>query len=246
MFKFYEVGGCVRDEVMGVKSKDIDYTVVYKRELFDEQNKPTADEAFPLMEKYLTEQGYHIWLSTPNCFTIRAKFPEGHKNTGMTADFVLARKELGYIPGTRKPFVTIGTLYDDLERRDFTVNAIAKDEHGRYIDPFNGLIDIINKTLRTPLDVYKTFDDDPLRILRAIRFSVTKLFTIPSEMWDCIQNYDYYEKMGVVSEERIREELYKCFKNNSLLTIVTLWNAPHLMEYIFNKTKLWLCPTNKE
>jgi len=244
MFNFFEVGGCVRDEIMGVKSKDIDYTVVADDELLEKTTDP--GEIFYVLENYLYKEGYTIWLSTPDCFTIRAKFPVGHKNEGVTADFVLARKELSYIPGTRKPKVVAGTLHDDLQRRDFTVNAIAKDQDGNYIDPFNGITDIKNKRLRTPLDVEVTFGDDPLRILRAIRFAVTKGFTMTGDMWDTIRTYDYMNKMPVVSEERIREELFKAFKHDSLITIALLCDFPKLARYIFDETNLWLKPTNEQ
>lgn len=246
MFKFYEVGGCVRDELMGLKTKDIDYTVVYERDSIEQEQKPTAEGAFTLLEKYLTEQGYTIWLSTPDCFTIRAKFPLGHKNAGTTADFVLARKELGYKPGTRQPIVALGTLHDDLERRDFTVNAIAKDENGKLIDPFGGIQCIEDRVLYTPLDCNITLNEDPLRILRAIRFSITKEFYISPSIIEVIKNFNYKEKMGVVSEERIREELHRCFKHNTLDTIGALMEFPDLTEYIFGKTNLWLKPTNEK
>lgn len=243
MFKFYEVGGCVRDEIMGLKSKDIDYTVVADEQLLYRTTSP--GEIFLILEAYLEEKGYHIWLSTPDCFTIRAKFPQDHKNAGITADFVLARKEVGYIPGTRKPQVIAGTLYDDLERRDFTCNAIAKAEDGTIIDPFNGIIDIRMKTLSTPLDVKITLDDDPLRVLRAIRFSITKNFKMCTVLENAIKTYDY-SKMKVVSEERIREELYKALKHDTIGTLEKLEFFKPFRDYIFTKTKLWLCPTNKQ
>lgn len=244
MFKFYMVGGTVRDEIMGLKSKDIDYTVVADEELLFKTTDP--DEIFYVLEDYLKKQGYTIWLTTPKCFTIRAKFPIGHVHEGITADFVLARKETGYIPGTRQPIVKAGTLYDDLERRDFTVNAIAKDIDGNYIDPFNGKADIKNRVLRTPLDVQITFADDPLRILRAVRFVVTKNFTMTGEMWDTIRLYDYPNKMKVVSEDRIRDELFKAFKHDSAKTMTLLCDFIKLARYIFDDTKLWLKPTNEQ
>lgn len=244
MFKFYEVGGCVRDEIMGVKSKDIDYTVVADTELLDRTRD--ADEIFYVMEDYLKKQGYHIWLSTPECFTVRAKFPDTHKNAGMTADFVLARKEVGYYGGTRRPILRAGSLYDDLERRDFTVNAIAKGESGNYIDYFDGIKHIEQKVLITPLPVDKTFADDPLRILRAIRFAITKGFNMNHTMWTTILGYDYDAKMGVVSTERIREELHKAFKHDSAKTMAMLCDFPKLALYVFDKTDLWLKPTTEK
>ena len=244
MFNFYEVGGCVRDGIMGIKSKDIDYTVVASDELMHKTLDP--NEIFYVLEDYLKKQGYTVWLSTPDCFTIRAKFPEGHRLAGVTADFVLARKEMGYTPGTRKPLIIAGTLLDDLTRRDFTVNAIARDEAGNMYDPFNGKKDITDMVLRTPLNCETTFNDDPLRILRAIRFSITKGFSIPYPMYKVMNAYNYDEKMGVVSEERIREELFKCFHHNTPKTLDMLKDFPTLTQYIFSKTKLWLKPTNEQ
>lgn len=243
MFKFYEVGGCVRDELMGLKSKDIDYVVVADDDLLYKTTSPS--EIFYVLKNYLEKANYHIWQDTEDCFTIRAKFPDDHKNAGLTADFVLARKELGYIPGTRKPQVVAGTLFDDLQRRDFTVNAIAKDEEGNLIDPFGGIDAIKSKILKTPLPVEQTFNDDPLRILRAIRFRITKGFSLDADIARIILNYDYNKLMPVVSEERIREELYKCFKYDSLRTMGILCDFVKLGIYIFDKTNLWLKPTNE-
>jgi tRNA nucleotidyltransferase/poly(A) polymerase len=158
----------------------------------------------------------------------------------------MARKEVGYLPGTRTPIIRPGTLYDDLERRDFTLNALAKGDDGKIVDFFNGMEDLKNKILRTPLDTKVTFDDDPLRILRAIRFSIVKGFSIPDDMWHDIYHYPYNEKMGVVSAERIKDELFKCFKYNTLETLEKLHQFPHLRDYIFENARLWLKPTFEE
>jgi tRNA nucleotidyltransferase/poly(A) polymerase len=155
----------------------------------------------------------------------------------------MARKEIGYIPGTRTPLVVPGTLYDDLERRDFTLNALAKDDDGNIIDYFGGLEHLRKGYLKTPIDCKITFDDDPLRILRAIRFCITKGFFISPYMDGVMQDYDYETKMPVVSVERIREELYKCFKHNTIETLKTLHEFPALRNYIFKENILWLKPT---
>lgn len=244
MFSFYEVGGKVRDELMGLKSKDIDYVAVPSQQLLIQTQN--AEEMFRILYDDLKLRGFEIFLSTKDCYTIRAKFPINHKHAGIVADFVMARKEIGYEPGTRKPIVVPGSLYDDLERRDFTVNAIAKNENGTLIDPFNGQEDIKNKILKTPLRTKITFDDDPLRILRAIRFHITKGFRMDFFITDTIENYDYNNKMKVVSEERIREELYKCFKFDTSATLRVLGFHLDLSNYIFTKTKLWLKPTNEQ
>jgi poly(A) polymerase len=239
MFKFYEVGGRVRDEILGLQSKDIDYVAVPSEDLRREVS--SAHTMFNLLEGYLKEESFETFLVTPDCFTIRAKFPEGHKHQGV-ADFVMARKEVGYIPNTRQPLVVPGSLYDDLERRDFTLNAIAKDSDGKLIDFFDGLKDLKDGVLRTPLPCEVTFKDDPLRILRAIRFMITKGFTITPEMHSQIKHFDYEVFMAVVSAERIREELLKCFKHDTLKTIQILMQYPYLFEYI-TMTGIWFKPT---
>jgi tRNA nucleotidyltransferase/poly(A) polymerase len=239
-FTFYEVGGKVRDELLGLKSKDVDYVAVPSDDLIGEYESP--HDMFNILVDFLTEEKFELFLVTSDCFTIRAKFPSGHRYVGV-ADFVMARKEVGYVSGTRTPIIKPGSLYDDLERRDFTLNALAKDDDGNIIDFFNGKEDLKNKILRTPLDTEVTFNDDPLRILRAIRFSITKGFKISYNMWDIIYWYDYNNKMGVVSDERIREELFKCFKHNTLETLTRLSEFKPLSDYIFRDNKLLLKPT---
>jgi tRNA nucleotidyltransferase/poly(A) polymerase len=242
MFKFYEVGGKVRDEILGLQSKDVDYVAVPNDSLLEKYK--SAHEMFVVLETYLTNEKFEIFLSTPDCFTIRAKFPKDHKYQGV-ADFVMARKEIGYVEGTRTPIVVPGTLKDDLERRDFTVNAMAKGENGEIIDLFDGKMDIERMVLLTPLPPKQTFDDDPLRILRAIRFAITKGFSLKYLDY-YINNYNYEDKMGVVSSERIREELFKCFKHDTLKTLMVLHEFPKLKNYIFQDRILWLKPTMEQ
>jgi tRNA nucleotidyltransferase/poly(A) polymerase len=236
-FKEYLVGGAVRDEILGLSNKDLDYVFVFE----DLDENKTAEECFNEMYQNIQERG-EIFLSTPSCYTIRYK----DRETKKVKDVVMARKEVGYIPGTRTPIVKPGTLYDDLERRDFTLNALARDEDGTIIDYFNGLDDLTDKILRTPLPTETTFNDDPLRILRGIRFSITKGFTIPGTMAITMMVYNYDEKMSVVSTERIREELFKCFKYDTLETLRVLDEFPLLKTYIFKDKGLWLKPTMEQ
>lgn len=242
MFKFYEVGGKIRDEILGLNSKDVDYTAVPSDGLLKDVS--SAHSMFNILEDYLKEEGFEIFLVTSDCFTIRAKFPKNHKYQGV-ADFVMSRKEVGYIMGTRTPIVLPGTLEDDLSRRDFTVNAMAKDDDGNIIDLFGGMEDLKNMVLKTPLNTKVTFDDDPLRILRAIRFSITKGFSL-KHLDYFINNYDYETKMKVVSTDRIREELHKCFKHDTLKTLDILNYFPLLKNYIFENKLMWLKPTNEQ
>jgi tRNA nucleotidyltransferase/poly(A) polymerase len=236
MPKIFKVGGCVRDKLLGVDSKDIDFTFV-----LDNLDR-TVEEGFDIMTKWLEHKEFTIFLSTPECFTIRAKFPKGDKNEGLVADFVLARKEVGYVEGTRRPILELGTLEDDLIRRDFTVNAMAEDEDGNLIDLFNGQIDLQRMVLITPKAPKITFNEDPLRIIRAIRFSITKGFSL-TYLDYAITNFDYEGKMSVVSIERIREELFKCFKHDTLATLEMLNYFPSLKQYVFKNNILWLKPT---
>ena len=242
LFTMFEVGGKVRDEILGLQSKDVDYVAVPNDNLLEKYK--TAHEMFVVLETYLTNEKFEIFLSTPDCFTVRAKFPKDHKYQGV-ADFVMARKEIGYVEGTRTPIVVPGTLKDDLERRDFTVNAMAKGEDGVIIDLFDGMKDLEKMVLSTPLPTKQTFDDDPLRVLRAIRFAITKGFSL-KHLDYYINNYDYETKMKVVSSERIREELYKCFKHDTMDTLDTLNDYPTLKRYIFENKLMWLKPTMEQ
>jgi tRNA nucleotidyltransferase/poly(A) polymerase len=239
MAKIYKVGGCVRDKFLGIDSKDIDFTFVC-------EDSQTVEGGWIEMTSWMRSNDFEIFLETPSCFTVRAKFPKDHKYAGMVADFVMARKEIGYIPGTRQPILELGTLEDDLIRRDFTLNALAEDKDGKIIDLFNGIEALKAGQLITPLDCKKTFDDDPLRILRAIRFCITKGFHMDSYMEGVIRDYDYANKMEVVSMERIREELFKCFKHDTIITLTYLNQYPSLRNYIFGGKELWLKPTMEQ
>lgn len=244
MFKFFEVGGCVRDEILGLKSKDIDYVAVPNENLLDKYKD--AYEMFVILETYLSSEKFEIFLSTPECFTIRAKFPKGHKYQGV-ADFVMARKEIGYVKGTRQPIIVPGTLYDDLIRRDFTLNALAKDEDGNIIDYFDGMWALEARMLITPLDSRITMLDDPLRLLRAFRFSITKEFVISPRVWEtCLMDSVVNKLEEVVSQERIREEVFKMMKHDTIKSLELFYDInrinPKLIQIMFGRG-MWLKPT---
>lgn len=194
----FEVGGCVRDSLMGIKSKDIDFAV--------------EASSFDAMRDMLMREGFEIFLETPQFFTIRAHFPRTHEQFGKTtADFVLCRRD-GFSSDARRPDeVFVGTLFDDLARRDFTMNAIARTMTGELIDPFDGQKDIADRKIRFVGEPMERLREDGLRALRALRFSITKGFMIDKPAMKAINSLETAELLASVSTERVREELHKMF-----------------------------------
>jgi tRNA nucleotidyltransferase/poly(A) polymerase len=240
MPKIYRVGGCVRDNLLNKQSNDIDYTFVSDSSHID----LTIEDGFKEMTEWLETNSFNIYLSTPSMLTIRAKFPDSK----LTADFVLARKELKYNDNSRKPLVKPGSLHDDLIRRDFTINAMAQEEDGTIIDLFDGKVDLENKLLRTPTDPMITMLDDPLRILRAMRFSIVLKFEIDEKLMNAMTSDDVlYKFFNVVSKERIRTELYKMFRHDTITSLRLLYkfdekSGGKFIDRLF-KNDLWLKPT---
>jgi tRNA nucleotidyltransferase/poly(A) polymerase len=239
--ELYEVGGCIRDEIMGVKSKDIDFSVVLDPSDLDGRMTP-----FNIMSLRLEEMGFDIKQEKPEYLTIRAIFPKGHKYKG-GADFVLARKEADYTDGRRPDTVIPGTLQDDLARRDFTMNAIAKAADGTLIDPFGGQEDIRNGIIRcvgNPFD--RILKEDPLRGLRAMRFSITKAFEIDQQILGVLKSRHFAEQIVKTTKaERVREELEKMFAANTLDTVMLLTELGLVGTLFNNQTGIRLMPTMK-
>jgi poly(A) polymerase len=241
MAQIFKVGGCIRDKFLGVNSKDIDFTFVL------DDLSGTVEDGFKIMTDWMTERGFEIFLSTPDCFTIRAKFPKDHQFTGLVADFVMARKEVGYIEGTRRPILELGTLEDDLLRRDFTLNALAEDIDGEIIDLFGGIEDLKLGILRTPMDANITMMDDPLRILRALRFTITKDFFMSDDIWEAMKQPQILKKLEqTVSGERIREEIMKMMKHDTPRSLRLLMDVDEIIPGFLNlvfKDGMWMKPT---
>lgn len=222
--KYYLVGGSVRDELLGMKSKDLDYSC--------------EAPSYAAMLDDIRRRGGEIFVENPEFLTVRAKVPQ----LG-ACDFVMCRKDGAYIDGRRPEEVIPGTLYDDLARRDFTVNAIAKDEDGNYIDPFGGQKDLKHRLLRCVGNPEDRFAEDYLRLLRAIRFSITKGLTLDGSVCVCLNNKRICGGLRSISVERIREELDKCFRHDTIKTLQVLDHF-NLEEVVFDRG-LRLFPTLK-
>ncbi len=155
------------------------------------------------------------------------------RHNGLDLEFVGARKE-SYAEDSRKPDVETGTLEDDQKRRDFTINALAislnKETFGELIDPFDGIDDISNEIIRTPLEPSQTYSDDPLRMMRAIRFSSTLNFAIEKESLDAIKKESH--RIKIVSIERIMVEFNKIMLSEKPSVGLKLLADTGLMDYI--------------
>lgn len=187
----YVVGGYVRDLFLQRPSKDIDVVVV--------------GSGIGMAQALGRRLGKQAHVSVFKHFgTAQVKYKE------IEVEFVGARKE-SYQRDSRKPIVEDGTLEDDQNRRDFTINALAvclnKGRFGELVDPFDGLVDLKEKTIKTPLDPDITFSDDPLRMMRCIRFATQLNFYIDDETFESLcRNKDRIE---IISRERIADELNK-------------------------------------
>lgn len=184
----YVVGGYVRDIFLKRPSKDIDVVVV-----------GSGIEIAQALGRKLGK-GANVSVFR-NFGTAQVKF----KDTEV--EFVGARKE-SYSHDSRKPIVENGTLEDDQNRRDFTINAMAvclnKDRYGELVDPFDGMEDLKERTIRTPLDPDITFSDDPLRMMRCIRFATQLNFYIEDETFEALERNR--ERIKIISKERIADE----------------------------------------
>lgn len=249
--EIYEVGGCVRDEILGVQSKDIDYSVVLNDgDMVSRRTRagqPYVPEPFDVMVELLEAKGFRIFLKTREHLTVRAQFPRynghpaviKHGQPGMTADFVLARKEGVYSDGRRPDTVEPGTLHDDLARRDFTMNAIAKftDKFGDtgYVDPFNGREDISKRLIRAVGNPMDRLTEDALRAVRAVRFAVTKGFMIEPTLVEALRSRQIADLVDTkISDERIAVELSKMFRYDTFASMQMLSNFPMLTHAIFS------------
>jgi len=232
--KMYMVGGYVRDKMLGVESKDIDYTVVLE-DYEIRQLEGGSVTPFEYMVSVLRDaMGFEIFLETPPYLTVRARFPKGHKHSGTTADFVLARKEGKYTDGRRPDKVTPGTLQDDLARRDFTINAMALDEDGKLIDPFGGKEDLEHRLIRCVGEPDDRIAEDALRALRALRFAITKGMRIELRLRHVLHSkLCAFLVENTIADERISDEVSKMLRHDPIKTMDKLAEYDTLRKAIF-------------
>ena len=233
--RLFEVGGSIRDELMGIK------------------NPPDRDfcaeaPSWSALLEWCEDNMDRVFLVTPEFFTVRGMIGKD------AIDIVMCRIDGSSSDGRHPDQVELGTLLDDLSRRDFTVNAMAREVDpkilepaGEIIDPFGGRMDIHDGILRCVGDTVERLEEDGLRLLRAARFAITK---------DLIPDDDLEAALGdetwwafaerSISEERIREELSKMFKHDTTATLRFLMHhcASSAIDFLFgDTTNIWLKPT---
>jgi poly(A) polymerase len=211
----YVIGGFVRDLILNRPSPDIDIV--------------TIGSGIQLAEMVARKLGPSIQVSVfKNFGTAMLKYQS------LEVEFVGARKE-SYNENSRKPIIEDGTLEEDQNRRDFTINALAislnSNRFGELIDPFDGIQDIENRILRTPLEPGITFSDDPLRMMRAIRFATQLNFTIEGKTLEAISKNRH--RIEIISKERIGEELNKIILSSKPSIGFKLLDKTGLLELIF-------------
>jgi putative nucleotidyltransferase with HDIG domain len=210
----YVIGGFVRDLLLERPSKDIDIVVV--------------GNGLDLAKEIATRLRVSKVSVFENFGTAQFKYKD------LDVEFVGARKE-SYRRDSRKPIVENGTLADDQNRRDFTINALALSLHqenfGEIIDPFNGLDDLEKGIIRTPLDPDITYSDDPLRMMRAVRFATQLGFKIETESLNALQRNA--ERLNIISGERIIDELNKIILAEEPSRGFKLLNSTKLLHQFF-------------
>lgn len=210
----FAIGGYVRDLLLKRPSKDIDVVVL--------------GSGIELARQVADRLGIQTVSVFKNYGTAMLRYRD------VEVEFVGARQE-SYHHDSRKPVVEDGTLEDDQKRRDFTINALAlslkRASYGELVDPFDGLKDLKRKVLRTPLDPERTFSDDPLRMMRAIRFATQLGFDIGEKTYRSIENNA--SRIRIVSNERIMEEMHKILASSQPSAGLQLLEQSGLLRHFF-------------
>jgi len=227
----YAVGGLVRDVLLGRPTTDLDFVTV------------GADTGIQLAETVADALGGYSAHVYPNFGTAAIRIPAENwvpstVDTGdaepLVLEFVAARKE-SYRSDSRKPIVEDGTLEDDQYRRDFTINAMAvhltPDRFGEILDPFNGRRDLQRQTIDTPLDPEETFEDDPLRMIRAARFATQLEFRVSDRVFEAMKTKA--DRVDILSQERITTELQKIVAADQPSIGFKILEATGILRHIF-------------
>jgi tRNA nucleotidyltransferase/poly(A) polymerase len=229
--KLFEVGGSIRDELMGLESADRDFCA----------ESPKGWESLLSW----ANNKMRVFKVTPEFFTIRGSLGPD------VIDIVMCRKDGASSDGRHPDEVEPGTLLDDLARRDFTCNAMARPVNrnleiiGDIIDPFNGAEDLMHGVLRSVGNMQDRFEEDNLRLMRACRFAVTKGLVFHSDIEEMVSDHrNWRSMMETVSIERTREELNKMFSFSTPAAMRFMCGLRGtVFDALFDDTGLWLKPT---
>ena len=238
MIQVFEVGGCVRDSILGVPTNDIDLLLVGAPSFEDGVDHAKVLGLTPIPGTF-----------KPEFATFKAAVPKGHKlrEQCKSVDFVLARKDGFHSDGRRPDSVEPGTLEDDLRRRDFTVNALARNlETGEIVDLFRGREDLRSGSLRFVGPPLERIKEDGLRVLRGFRFQVTKGLIPTGTTFHALRSRTAVEMLDKVSRERVREEVEKMLKHSTLETLALLGSLSQGMQMAIFNNGLRLSATLKK
>lgn len=221
---YYLVGGHVRDGLLGVPSKDVDFAV-------------EAESYEAMLSDVIVNRGSFVWQERPEFGSIRANDP-----VYGPADYTLCRRDGVYSDGRRPDSIAPATILEDLDRRDFTVNAIAQTMDGEYLDPHGGRRDLAAMVLRCVGDPRDRFREDALRLLRAVRFHVVRDFALSDEIEECLRDVDLLVRLETVSVERVYDELGKCYRHDTYATLGFFRDHRLLEDAVFADGRLHLSP----
>ena len=233
---FYLVGGCVRDQLLGIKPKDIDIAV----------EAPSWQE----FREEILLRSTQVYCEEPEYFRIKALNPEYGP-----VDYVMCRKDGFYTDGRRPDSVEICSIHEDLTRRDFTINAMAKDlRTGELIDLFQGQKHLKARELHAVGEPSDRMAEDALRWFRALRFCVTKGFTIGDpDLLDTMDEMIWSAEKSFknISTDRIRDEIRRCFHHSTSATILEVlenFNEQGLKHFLLflSSRGIWLNPTTQK
>ena len=238
--------------MLGIPIHDIDYAVQVDMTANRNPEDNDITHGWNVMREQVTARCTKIWEESPEHVTMRGKDPDLGP-----VDFVLCRKDGPYSDGRHPDWVLPGTIYDDLARRDFTMNAMAieeGDEHDALegiigpnpdalIDPHGGVGDLLSKRIRFVGDPQHRLAQDALRAFRAVRFAITKGMTIDTDGKSAIQRMQKTDFVST-STDRITDELMLCFKHDVRRTMFALDQFPVLLDLTL-KRGIWFMPTTK-